>query len=90
VDYCERPDQGCYRLGVVTIGSKDIVLEYTVPKALYPAAALYRGSIGAFAENGFGVGQVADIAPKTPIGSAKINLHPLIHINKRDTDRGTA
>ena len=23
----------CYRLGVLTIGSKDIVLEYTVPKA---------------------------------------------------------
>ena len=25
--------KGCYRLGVLTIGSKDIVLEYTVPMA---------------------------------------------------------
>jgi hypothetical protein len=32
-DYCEGPDQRCYRLGVLTIGSKDIVLEYIVPKA---------------------------------------------------------
>jgi hypothetical protein len=28
----KRPDQTCYRLEVSTIGSKDIVLEYTVPK----------------------------------------------------------
>jgi hypothetical protein len=33
VGYCEGPDQRCYRMGVFTIGSKDIVLEYTVPKA---------------------------------------------------------
>jgi hypothetical protein len=33
VDYSEGPDQRCYRPGVLTIGSKDIVLEYTVPKA---------------------------------------------------------
>ena len=47
--------------GVVTIGSKDIVLEYTVPKApvlaraIYanPADALSSGSISDFAENGF-------------------------------------
>jgi hypothetical protein len=61
VDYCEGPDQGCYRLGVLTIGSKDIVLEYTVPmapvtaRAIYanPADALWSGSISDFAENGF-------------------------------------
>ena len=56
VDYCERPDQRCYRLGVVTIGSKDIVLEYTVPKrrayCASPAEALSSGSISDFAENG--------------------------------------
>ena len=53
--------KGCYRLGVLTIGSKDIVLEYTVPKApvtapaIYanPAHALWSGSISDFAENGF-------------------------------------
>jgi len=53
--------KGCYRLGVLTIGSKDIVLEYTVPKApvtaraIYanPADALWSGSISDFAENGF-------------------------------------
>jgi hypothetical protein len=32
-DYCEGPDQRCYRPEVLTIGSKDIVLEYIVPKA---------------------------------------------------------
>jgi hypothetical protein len=60
VDYCERPDQRMHRLGGVTIGSKDIVLEYTVPKApvmaraIYanPADALSSGSISDFAENG--------------------------------------
>ena len=40
VDYC--PDQRCYRLRVVTIGSKDIVLEYTVPMAPVTAAAVLR------------------------------------------------
>jgi hypothetical protein len=44
MDYCERPDQRCYRLGVVTIGSKDIVLEHTVPEARCDAAVvLLRG-----------------------------------------------
>jgi len=38
VYYCECADQRCYRLGVVTIGSKDIVLEYTVPEAPVTAA----------------------------------------------------
>ena len=33
MDYSEGPDQRCDRPGVLTIGSKDIVLEYTVPKA---------------------------------------------------------
>jgi hypothetical protein len=33
VEYTEGPDQRCYRPAVLTIGSKDIVLEYTVPKA---------------------------------------------------------
>ncbi len=53
--------KGCYRLGVVTIGSKDIVLEYTVPmapvtaRAIYanPADALWRGSISDLTENHF-------------------------------------
>jgi hypothetical protein len=60
-DYCEGPDQRCYRLGVLTIGSKDIVLEYIVPKApvtvraIYanPADAFWSGSISDCTENGF-------------------------------------
>jgi hypothetical protein len=46
VDYCERPDQRCYRLRVVTIGSRDIVLEHIVPKARCDAAVvLLRGYV---------------------------------------------
>jgi hypothetical protein len=53
--------KACYRLGVLTIGSKDIVLEYTVltalvvARAIYvnPAEALSSGSISDLAENGF-------------------------------------
>jgi hypothetical protein len=33
--------KGCYRLGVVTIGPKDIVLEYTVPMPPVTARAIY-------------------------------------------------
>lgn len=33
MDQYERPHQRCYSLGAVTIGSKDIVLQHTVPKA---------------------------------------------------------
>jgi hypothetical protein len=33
MDQYERPHQRCYSFGAVTIGSKDIVLQHTVPKA---------------------------------------------------------
>jgi len=33
VDYSEGPIEGCFGLGLLTIGPKDIVLKYTVPMA---------------------------------------------------------
>jgi hypothetical protein len=42
VGCCEKaPGSGCYRLEVSTIGSKDIVLEYSVPTARCDPAAVF-------------------------------------------------